>query len=141
MNRPTERSRTTLFLIELAIALGVFAFCAAVCLGVFGTAKRLTRESEALNGASVAAQSAAECYKAADGDLAACAALLEAKSENGVLMLNYDENWRRTAENAAFVLVLTPREDRHAEVTVFAAGSDAPVFSLTASCFGEEVQP
>ena len=141
MNRPTERSRTTLFLIELAIALGVFAFCAAVCLGVFGTAKRLTRESEALSGASVAAQSAAECYKAADGDLDACAALLEAKAENGVLTLNYDENWRRTAENAAFVLVLTPREDRHAEVTVFAAGSAEPVFSLTASYFGEGVQP
>lgn len=141
MNRPTERSRTTLFLIELAIALGVFAFCAAVCLGVFGTAKRLTRESEALNGASVAAQSAAECYKAADGDLAACAALLDAKAENGVLTLNYDENWRRTAENAAFVLVFTPCEDLHAEVTVFASGSDVPVFSLTASCFGEGVQP
>lgn len=141
MNHPTERSRTTLFLIELAIALGVFAFCAAVCLGVFGTAKRLTRESEALSGASVAAQSAAECYKAADGDLDACAALLDAKSENGVLTLNYDENWRRTAENAAFVLVLTPREDRHAEVAVFAVGSDVPVFSLTASYFGEGVQP
>lgn len=141
MNRPTERSRTTLFLIELAIALGVFAFCAAVCLGVFGTAKRLTRESEALNGASVAAQSAAECYKAADGDLDACAALLEAAPENGALTLGFDENWRRTAENAAFVLVLTPYADCHAEVAVFAVGSAEPVFSLTASYFGEGVQP
>lgn len=141
MNRPTERSRTTLFLIELAIALGVFAFCAAVCLGIFGTAKRLTRESEALSGASVAAQSAAECYKAAAGDLTACAVLLDAVLENGAVTLGYDENWQRTAQNAAFELVLTPREDRHAEVIVFAVGSAEPIFSLTASCFGEGVQP
>ena len=119
----------------------MFAFCAAVCLGVFSTAKRLTRESEALSGASVAAQSAAECYKAADGDLAACSALLGAVTENGTLTLSYDENWQRTAENAAFVLVLTPGGDRHAEVSVFSAGSAEPVFSLTASCFGEGVQP
>ena len=141
MNRPTERSRTTLFLIELAIALGVFAFCAAVCLGVFGTAKRLTRESDALSGASVAAQSAAECYKAAAGDLTACAALLNTAPENGTLTLGYDETWHRTAEKVAFELVLVPRGERHAEVTVFAVGSAEPIFSLTASCFAEGVQP
>ena len=74
--RRSGRSKTTLFLIELIVAVGVFSLCAAVCLSLFASAKRMTAESTALNGAALSAQSAAECFKAESGDLARCAAVL-----------------------------------------------------------------
>ena len=110
--RRSGRSKTTLFLIELIVAVGVFSLCAAVCLSLFASAKRMTAESTALNGAALSAQSAAECFKAESGDLARCAAVLGAEmDENGAaLRIYYDEQWRITgAAEAAYVLTLSAR--------------------------------
>ena len=74
------RSRTMsgsgLFLIELMLAILIFALASAICLQVFVTASQLSDESVAINRAVISAQSGAECFKATGGDLNETAALL-----------------------------------------------------------------
>ena len=41
-------SRSGLLVIELVIAVGVFALCAAICVGLFVQADRVSRDSAAL---------------------------------------------------------------------------------------------
>ncbi|MBQ1376269.1 MAG: hypothetical protein IIY69_08295 [Clostridia bacterium] len=86
--RPT---RAGLFAIELLIAVCVFVFCAAVCGGLFVRAEVTSRDSVVLNRAVNEARSAAECFKAAGGDLDATARLLGGDVENGVLVIKTDE--------------------------------------------------
>ncbi len=147
--RRSGRSKTTLFLIELIVAVGVFSLCAAVCLSLFASAKRMTTESTALNGAALSAQSAAECFKAESGDLARCAAVLGAEmDENGAaLRIYYDEQWRITgAAEAAYVLTLSARPSagaaaspvRTAAVSVTACGEERPLMEITASGYTGE---
>lgn len=141
MSRTPAAKRTTLFLIELAICLAVFAFCAAVCLNLFAHAKRMTRASTDLTAASVAAQSAAEVYRAADGNLETCAIWLGVAPNADGLRIGYDENWEKTGQSPQFWLEITPKANGHADVTVRAADSAEPIFAVVASAFCEGVQP
>lgn len=54
----------TLVLLELLCNILIFALCAAVCVGILGRAKTLSRESAALTDAVLLAQSAAERNRA-----------------------------------------------------------------------------
>lgn len=80
--RPTKSG---LFAIELLIAVGVFVFCAVVCLGVFARAEMESRDSAELELAMNAARNAAECFKAAGGDLAETAELCRGAVRDGAL--------------------------------------------------------
>ena len=79
--------RSGLFLIELLLALLFFSVTSAVCMKIFGTSAVLTREKRDRDAAVKASVCAAECLKAADGDLEKTAELLggAAVYENGVL--------------------------------------------------------
>lgn len=85
--RPTK---TGLFAIELLIAVGVFTFCAAVCMGLFVRAETISRESEALNEAVNLARDLAECFRAAGGDLTETAVRCGGVREDGALVLERD---------------------------------------------------
>ena len=97
MEERVRPSRSGLIAIELVIAVGVFALCAAVSMGVFVRAELMSRESADLTRAVSEARSAAACYKAAGGDLPETAALLETgqAGEDG-LTVAYDKDWTRT---------------------------------------------
>ena len=121
--RPT---RSGLFAIELVAAVGVFILCAAVCVGVIVQAEVMSRDSADLVRAVNEARNAAECFKAADGDLERTAALFggELQSVGAALSVvqTYDENWNRfyspqadqtpsaatTADGISYRLCLTP---------------------------------
>lgn len=64
-----ERSKTSLFLMELILMTLFFSLSAAVCMRVFAYAGQTSEYSGNLSEASLLAQSAAECYKSAGGDL------------------------------------------------------------------------
>ena len=91
--RPT---RSGLFAIELLIAVGIFSLCAAICVGLFVRAEVMSRDSADLNRAVSEARSAAECFKAAGGDLEETARLTGGGVlAGGKLFLEYDENWNK----------------------------------------------
>lgn len=97
--RPT---RAGLFAIELFTAVCVFVFCAAVCGGLFVRADVMSRESEDLSRAVNEARSAAECYKAAGGDLYMTAELFGGEVEGGVLVWESEDG---------LVIHMTSREE------------------------------
>ena len=79
--------RSGLFLIELLLALLFFSVTSAVCMKIFGMSAVLTRQKRDRDAAVKASVCAAECLKAADGDLEKTEELLgcDAVFENGVL--------------------------------------------------------
>ena len=86
--RPTKSG---LYMIELLIAVGVFTFCAAVCVGLFVRSERMSRDSADLTRAVGEARNVSECFKAAGGDLARTAELCGGTVEGDVLTVSCNE--------------------------------------------------
>ncbi|MDR1589155.1 MAG: hypothetical protein LBS51_03070 [Oscillospiraceae bacterium] len=131
-------TKTGLFLLELVIALLLFAFCAAICVQIFVGAKFRTRESEALSKSAFLASSAAELYKAYGGDLDA---MQDAYGKShalslydGLLNVFYDERWEETINpvfdsqfggRAAYILTVEDIGGAEARITVSERGGSA----------------
>lgn len=102
--RPTKSG---LFAIELLIAVGIFSLCAAICMGLFVRAEVMSQDAADLNRAVSAARGAAECFKAAGGNLERTAALTGGETRNeDTLFIEFDENWQPlpAGEAGAFAL-------------------------------------
>ena len=93
MNNRIARSKSTLFLIELILAIGIFAVASAICIQLFVRAHLLSKESEAITHSLYAATSAAEVFKATNGQPGPMAELLSASDENGQLVVYYNSTW------------------------------------------------
>ena len=95
-----KRSRTPLLLMELALALLIFAFCAGCCLRLFAAARTMAEESRSIGQAVSAAQAAAECWKKTGGDLEVTARLLSAETGDGSLTMPCAEEGTLTLTDA-----------------------------------------
>jgi len=108
----THRSKSTLFLIEQLIVIAVFAVCAAACIRILTAAYFTANDSQATSHAVLRAESAAEVFKAVDGDLAAVARIMGADSASGghqsdFIVIYYDSSWQLSDEStASYVLNL-----------------------------------
>lgn len=104
--RPTKSG---LFAIELLIAVGIFSLCAAICMGLFVRSEVMSQDAADLNRAVSAARSAAECYKAAGGDLEKTARLTGGEAlDADTLFIEFDESWQPlpAGEDGAFELTI-----------------------------------
>ena len=107
-------TRSGLFAIELLIAVGVFSLCAAICVGLFVRSEVMSQDSADLNRAVAEARSAAECFKAAGGDLEKTAELTGGQiSGDTTLFISYDQSWHKLDAGAesAFDITLTLRPE------------------------------
>ena len=113
MRERIKPTRSGLFAIELLIAVGVFSLCAAICVGLFVRAEVMSRDSADLNRAVTEARNAAECFKAAGGDLEETARLTGGELAGDTLFLRYDGELELTLtparENGYISAVLTVR--------------------------------
>ncbi|MEG1773840.1 MAG: hypothetical protein RR320_03185 [Oscillospiraceae bacterium] len=123
--------RSGLFLMELILAIGFFALTSAVCVQIFARAHLISRESGELTHAMLWCQSAAESFKATDGDLAGTAALLGAeRSGQNSLSQDYGADFQCDPPEhlmAPYRLTLTASgedELKTAEIAVFRRGQD-----------------
>lgn len=109
MDERIKPTKSGLFAIELLIAVGVFSLCAAICVGLFVRSEIISQDSADLNRAVTAARSAAECFKAAGGDLQRTAELTGGEVSNGVLFLEFDGDWQKlpAGEPGTFELTMT----------------------------------
>ena len=127
------RSASSLFLIELIIAIGFFAVASAVCLQLFVRARLVSIQSADLSRATLAAQSAAEAFRGCGGSLEEASALLGGQEEGGALTVWYGPDWNPCGrENAADRLTLTRGEGRPvpAEILVSRLEDGSSLFSL-----------
>lgn len=132
MNR--SRANSSIFLIELAVVILIFSVCAAITMRVFAGAHQMTRESEALSRGVIAAQSVAECYKAADGDPAQTAAFSGGVQDGDTVRVYYSGGWSRVQEDAAYVVTLF-KDGGYAEISIAPVlpygGAGATIYTIT----------
>ena len=109
MQERIKPTRSGLFAIELLISVGVFSLCAAICVGLFVRSEVMSQDSANLNQAVTVAKNAAECFKAAGGDMAKTAQLTGGKLAGNTLFLEYDEHWNMLDPGTAgtFELILS----------------------------------
>ena len=108
-------TRSGLFAIELLIAVGVFSLCAAICVGLFVRSEVMSRDSADLSRAVAEARSAAECFKAAGGDMERTAELIGGRLEDeNTVFLRFDQDWNRLPADSedwdVFLLCLVRRQ-------------------------------
>jgi len=106
----SNRSRSTLFLIEQLIVIAVFAISAAACTGILTSAYFTAMDSRDTSRAILAAENGAESFKATGGDIDKTAQLLGGISgrvdgETAVIVY-YDKQWLVCAENDALYRML-----------------------------------
>lgn len=117
------------------LALLLFSFSAAVCVNVFVQAKTLNTKSHELNQSVLLTQNAAECFQASRGDLYQMNGLLKGKTENNVLSVAYDSDWKTTEkENAVYLLTisLSNQSDNILLASVSMYKGDAVLYQLHA---------
>ena len=115
----TQRSKSTLFLIEQLIVIAVFAISAVACVSILTTAFFYTNNSSATRHALIHAESSAEVYKATGGDFSAVASAMggvirQSESNTDIVVVYYDSNWHSSSEaNAGFVMTLEADTSRN----------------------------
>lgn len=86
------KSKAPLVLMEQMVMLLVFALAAALCLQAFVKSDSASRRSEARDRAAVLCQSVAESVRSSGG-LDAAAQRLGCQFSQGLLWMDYDEDW------------------------------------------------
>ncbi len=94
-------SRSGLFLLELMIVILFFAVTSAICMNLFVKAHLTSTAGSDLTAAVRETQSAAEWFKAVDGDKDQLADRLSAHVLEERLGLYFDKDWVRTGEGNA----------------------------------------
>jgi len=111
----TNRSKSTLFLIEQLIVIAVFAICAVACISILTASYFYANDSNAVSHAIVKAESGAEVFKVTGSDFAKAADILGGSTTSkslgtdgvSVLQVFYDSSWQVcNKENASYVMHL-----------------------------------
>jgi len=109
----TQRSKSTLFLIEQLIVTAVFAICAAACISILTAAYFYATDSQSSGNALLKAESAAEVFKATGGDISVTANIMGGVAQAGgtghsgavYATVYYDHSWQISNEtNASYIL-------------------------------------
>ena len=111
--RERQNTRSSLFLIELILAILFFSLASAVCIQVFVKAHFMSQSAKELPLGY--ASSAAEVLAHTDGSYEAVKALLpEAMETDGIIYLCYDKNGETCAQkDAAYYLYIEQTASPH----------------------------
>lgn len=131
-----RRSRSTLFLMELIIAIFFFAITSAVCAQLFAKSHQVSHKTTQLTNAISQAQNIAEAFRSANGDFEVLKQLFpEAGTDGETFFIRYNDQWQITSDvpETVYVAVLTISESTetlcrvHLDIIVDGEGS---VYSL-----------
>ena len=135
-----SRSNSSLFLIELIIALLFFSVCSAICVNVFAKSALLAKNARASENAVLLAENAAAAYKSAGGDPAGTAAILGGTCDSGTVAVLYGEDCSLSSGDAAYTLTITPADSspHYACADITVSGGGAELFSMSVGAMGGE---
>lgn len=135
-----KHSRSSLFLMEMIIAILFFSLASAVCIQLFARSHLLSTRTVNQNHAVIWAQNLAEGYLSGEGDLDAVSALFPdgIRSDADTLYLPLDADWQPATEaSSSYYALLTNTPDTgsgisEAKITIGSTeDNDAPIYSLT----------
>lgn len=102
-----RHSRSSLFLMELILAILFFSLSSAVCIQLFAKSHTLGRQTVKQNQSLIHTQNLAESFLVSDGSLSHISTFFPLcvwNQEDNVLTLYFDSNWNPTEEkNAVFM--------------------------------------
>lgn len=132
------KHKASLILMEQLIMLLVFALAAAICLGLFAGAHRVSLQAQEQDIAVILCRNGAETLKACSGNLSAAAELLGGQPEEARITARYDADLTPDPEGDYLLTVqfLPSNIAGLSQAEVLAARSDAPhtpLFSITVS--------
>ncbi len=114
------RSKASLYLMELVLAILVFA-----------RAKVISCQNKERNLSVLAAQSAAECYKAVNGDLKKTADILSGEmTPEDSIVVYYDKDFKKTSENEGMFFLSLREKNDHGIIEVTKNGEEKTIFSI-----------
>ena len=140
----TQRSKSTLFLIEQLIVTAVFAICAAACISILTVAYFHATDSKAAGNAILKAESAAEIYKATGGNLNLIAEILGGVVESGRdshtgavnATVYYNQAWQiSNAATASYVLRISSVETLYPSLGILLESGNIIVERVTGEQF------
>ncbi|MCR5100771.1 MAG: hypothetical protein K6B41_05355 [Butyrivibrio sp.] len=124
-------SRSSLFLMELIIAIMFFSLASAVCIQLFAKAHIISDNSINKNNAIIQSQNIAEAFTGVKGNFDSLALMYpdsllsgETSASEGEMFLFWDEDWNTIAvddpdhigEVAAFEAIVTVSENKASEI-------------------------
>lgn len=128
-----KHSKSTLFLMELIIAILFFALASTVCIRLFSKSHLLSKQTVNQNQAIIQVQNLADIFLAADGDPQKMEDILshaQYLEETASFTLHFDKDWNAVQDHmeAAYsiVLKLLPEDDKNlisAKIDVVSAHS------------------
>lgn len=117
----SSHSKTSLFLMEIIIAILFFSLASAVCLRLFAAAHIMSEQDKNLNNAILWSQNLSESFYGSDGhllmikNLYPTAYLAEEETESdGTIILFFDQDWYpidSSLSGAAYEAMLIIRKD------------------------------
>ncbi len=118
---PNSKSRTSLFLMELIIAILFFSLASAICLRMFVSSHVLSEKDRNLNNALLWSQNLSEAFSGHKGNINAVKGLFEDSylitsddEGEGTLVLFFNEKWEQTDSSltdASYEAILSVSRD------------------------------
>lgn len=129
------KSKTSLFLIEMLIAILFFALVAVVGVRLFALSSVTARESEELNFATSLCSNAAEVFEAKEGDVNAIADYFGVAPNENYIRIYFDEDWQicENAKDSTFsirIIVGNNNKLATAEITALRSGNGKEIFTI-----------
>ncbi|MBO4458136.1 MAG: hypothetical protein J5802_10485 [Butyrivibrio sp.] len=123
-----NNSRTSLFLMELIIAIFFFSLAAAVSIKLFVSAHTLAKSSTELSNATIWAQSLSEAFYGYNGDIPKIAELFPSSySTQDTIIIVFDKEWNP---------LLDSREEAYYEALLKTETADASVVYSDVTDYG-----
>lgn len=135
-----NKSKSSLFLMEILVSILLFSIASAVCVQVFVKASQLNQSSRELEQSLCIAQNFAEIMRSSNNPAETIAALFpDAKVEPSQITLFYDRDFCRCKESspeAAYFAQLTFSKQealQQMKITVNKLGTASEIFTLLVS--------
>lgn len=130
-----KKSKSSLFLIEMLIAIFFFALAAIVGTRLFALSQVMAKESSELNFAVSECASLAEVFEACKGDINAMSEIVGGSLDEKYITIFYDENWQEKDEitDSAYRIKINVTSEENlafVDITVCKLGEGKDIYSL-----------
>ena len=133
-----KKSKSSLFLIEMLIAIFFFALAAIVGTRLFALSQVTANSSTELNFAVSECSSIAEVFESCKGDISAMSVILGGSLDEKYITLFYDENWQEKEDVAEAsyrikVNVISENNLANVDIVVCKLGEGKNIYKLSES--------
>ena len=132
--KENSRSSGGLVLMEVLIAILVFAFCSGICVQIFAASRHISKQNEYLSQAIVQATSGAECFKACAGDLYEVSQILGGEAEPERLSVGFDADEKTRGD---MIITIRSANENYSEASVDIWIENEIIYSVIAGAGGE----